>query len=159
MSSPATPLITNITIKSVKKLFIMEKLNFCMEKNWKEVLVDMGATKEERIQAAFHLEDAGDDDSIKTMGDALFTEPSPIVRHEIAFALGECAHPEIASKYLMKSVEEDENIFVRHESILALATLGKKEYIPFVKRFLNEPELEMRESAEIALERLENTGQ
>ncbi len=66
----------------------------------------MGATKEERIQAAFHLEDAGDDDSIKTMGDALFTEPSPIVRHEIAFALGECAHPEIASKYLMKSVEE-----------------------------------------------------
>ena len=64
---------------------------------------------------------------------------------------------QLASEYLMKAVEEDENIFVRHEAILALATLGKKEFIPFIKKYLNSPELEIAESAEIALQRLEQT--
>lgn len=129
-----------------------------MEKNWRKIILDLNATKEERIQAAFHLENAGDDESVEIMGKALFSEPSPIVRHEIAFSLGETSHPDLASKYLMKAVEEDKNIFVRHEAILALATLGKKEFIPFVRKFLNDPELEITESAEIALQRLEQTG-
>ena len=128
-----------------------------MEKNWLEIILDLTLTKEERIQAAFHLEDAGDDESVRIMGKALFSEPSPIVRHEIAFSLGESCNPKLASEYLMKAIKEDENIFVRHEAILALATLGKKEFIPFIKKYLNSPELEIAESAEIALQRLEQT--
>ena len=128
------------------------------EKNWKKILLDLNLTKEERIQAAFHLENAGDDESVIIMGKALFSEPSPIVRHEIAFSLGESSHPSLASKYLMKAVEEDKNIFVRHEAILALATLGKKEFIPFIKKYLNDPEIEMAESAEIAVQRITQTG-
>src|SRR3989344_9572302 len=124
-------------------------------KDWKKIILDLNATKEERIQAAFHLENAGDDDSVKIMGKALFNEPSPIVRHEIAFSLGESCNPALASKYLMKAIEKDENIFVRHEEILAMATLGKKEFIPFIKKYINSPELEIAESAEIALQRLE----
>lgn len=127
-------------------------------KNWKKIILDLNATKEERIQAAFHLENAGDDESVKIMGKALFGEPSPIVRHEIAFSLGETAYPDLASKYLMKAIEEDENIFVVHEALLALATLGKKEFIPFVKKFIKDPKPEISESAEIALQRLEQTG-
>ena len=128
------------------------------EKNWKKIIIDLNVSKEERIQAAFHLENAGDDESVKIMGKALFSEPSPIVRHEIAFSLGETSHPDLASKYLMKAVEEDKNIFVRHEAILALATLGKREFIPFIKRYINSSELEIAESAEIALQRLEETS-
>lgn len=127
------------------------------EKDWAREVLDLSKSKEERIQAAFHLENAVEDESIETLCKALMTEPSPIVRHEIAFSLGETAHPRLAAKYLMKAVEEDKNVFVRHEAILALATLGKREFIPFVKRFLNEPEVEMAESAEIALQRLEQT--
>ena len=128
-----------------------------MEKNWQKIILDLNLTKEERIQAAFHLENAGEDESIRIMGKALFSEPSPIVRHEIAFSLGESCNPKLASEYLMKAIEEDENIFVRHEAILALATLGKKEFIPFIKKYINSPELEIAESAEIALQRLEQT--
>jgi len=131
-----------------------------MEKDWKKIILDLkNSTKEDRIQAAFHLENAGDDDSVRIMGKALFTEPSPIVKHEIAFSLGESAHPELASKYLMKVIEnKNENIFVRHEAILALATLGKKEFVPFVKKFLNDSVPEIAESAEIALQRLKEAN-
>lgn len=126
--------------------------------DWKKIVLDMNKTKEERIQAAFHLENAGDDESIRVVAKGLFTDPSPIVRHEFAFVLGESAHPDLAEKYLKAAVEEDENVFVRHEAILALATLGRKENIPFVKRFITDPEIEMAESAEIALQRLEQAS-
>ena len=124
------------------------------EDEWAKIVLDLSKTKEERIQAAFHLEDAKKDESIQSLCKALMTDPSPIVRHEFAFSLGETSHPDLASKYLMKAIEEDENIFVRHEAILALATLGRKEFIPFVENFLNDPEQEMAESAEVALQRL-----
>ena len=128
------------------------------EDDYVKILLDLKKSKEERIQAAFHLESAKKDSSIMALAKALETEPSPIVRHEIAFSLGETAHPTIAAPALMKSVEFDKNVFVRHEAILALATLGKDEFIPFIKRFLNEPEVEMAESAEIALQRIQFTG-
>ncbi|MBS3070947.1 HEAT repeat domain-containing protein [Candidatus Pacearchaeota archaeon] len=126
------------------------------EKDFAKTVLDLTKTKEERIQAAFHLENALNDESIRKLGKALLTEPSPIVRHEFAFSLGENAKPKIASPYLMKAVEEDENIFVRHEALLALATLNDKSVIPFIEKFLNSPEEEIRESAEIALQRLRN---
>lgn len=128
------------------------------EDNWGNIILDLSKTKEERIQAAFHLENAVKDENILKLCKGLMTDPSPIVRHEFAFSLGETGYPSIASKYLMKAVEEDSNIFVRHEAILALATLGKKEFIPFVEKFLSSKEQEMAESAEIALQRLRKTG-
>ena len=128
------------------------------EKDYAKIALDLNKTEEERIQAAFHLENALEDESLNALIKGLFTDPSPIVRHEFAFSLGETSHPELVGTYLMKAIETDKNIFVRHEAILALATLGKKEFIPFVEKFLKDKEPEMAESAEIALQRLRNTG-
>lgn len=119
-----------------------------------EVVLDLTKSMEERIQGAFQLENAKKEENILKLVKGLFTDPSPIVRHEFAFSLGETGRGDLVGKYLKKSVEEDKNLFVRHESILALSTLGDKEFIPFVKKFLNAPEKEMSESAEIALQRL-----
>ena len=132
----------------------------CMktEKELREVILDLSKSKEERIQAGFKLENAIEDESIRKLGKALLTEPSPIVRHEFAFSLGETSHKKIAIPYLMKAVEGDKNIFVRHESLLALATLGDKSVIPFIEKFINSDELEIKESAEIALQRLKDTN-
>ena len=124
------------------------------ESEWVRIACDLSRNKEERIQAAFHLENAKEDKSLLALCKGLMVDPSPIVRHEFAFSLGETAHPTLVAPYLMRAVKEDTNIFVRHEAILALATLGKREFIPFVESFLNDPSEEMRESAEIALERL-----
>ena len=130
-----------------------------MEKNedyYGETILDLNKSMEERIQGAFQLENAKKEENILKLVKGLFTDPSPIVRHEFAFSLGETGRGDLVGKYLMKSVEEDENLFVRHEAILALATLGDKKFIPFVKKFLDATEIEMRESAEVALQRLES---
>jgi len=133
----------------------MKKLT---EDDYANIILDLNKNQEERIQAAFHLENAIKDENIRKLCKGLMTDPSPIVRHEFAFSLGETAHSELAAKYLMKAVEEDKNVFVRHEAILALATLGKERFIPFIEKFVKDPEPEMAESAEIALQRIKFTG-
>ncbi|MEM3074647.1 MAG: HEAT repeat domain-containing protein [Candidatus Pacearchaeota archaeon] len=125
-------------------------------KDYAKIILDLTKTKEERIQAAFHLENTDNEEHIRALGKALITDTSPIVRHEFAFSLGETGRADIAAKYLIYAIENDENVFVRHEAILALATLGKREFIPFIKKFLNSDELEIAESAEIALQRLKS---
>ena len=85
----------------------------------------------------------------------MLTDPSPIVRHECAFSLGETAASKLAGLYLMKAVENDPNVFVKHEALMALGTLGDPSFIPFIKKFLNHPEKDIAESAEIALQRIE----
>lgn len=126
------------------------------EEDFARIVLDLSKSMEERIQAAFQLENALNDKNVLALCRGLMTDPSPIVRHEFAFSLGETGRPDLVSKYLMKSVEEDGSVFVRHEAILALATLGKEEFIPFVEKFLDDKNLEMRESAEIALMRLKS---
>lgn len=125
-----------------------------MNKDYKKVILDPQARKEDRIQAAFHLENNANDAAVDALGKALLTDPSPIVRHECAFSLGETGHPDKAAPYLMKAIATDKSVFVVHESLLALATLGDQNFIPFIKRYLTHPNADIAESAEIALERL-----
>ena len=122
--------------------------------DYKKIILDLSRTQDERIQAAFKLENIADDNSIKAIGQALLNDPSPIVRHECAFSLGETAAAREAGPYLIKAIEEDQNIFVVHEAILALGTLGDRRFIPFIKKFLKDSRAEISESAEIALQRI-----
>jgi len=125
-----------------------------MPQNYKKIILDLKSRKEDRIQAAFQLENHADDAAVDTLGKALLTDPSSIVRHECAFSLGETGHPDKAGPYLMQAIQTDKSIFVVHEALLALATLGDAKYIPFIKQYLHDKNPEIAESAEIALERL-----
>src|SRR3989344_7885762 len=118
--------------------------------DYKKIILDLKQKKEDRIQAAFKLENTADEASIEALAKALETDPSPIVRHECAFALGETACPKLAAQPLKKACEKDPNIFVRHEALLALATLGDKNNISFIEKFLHDKDQEIVESAEIA---------
>lgn len=117
-------------------------------------ILDLHQNKNARIHAAFALENIADERAIQILAQALFTDPSPIVRHECAFALGETAAPKLAGPPLMKAVENDKHVFVRHEALLALGTLGDASFIPFVRKYLDDSDPVIAESAEIALERL-----
>ncbi|MSR85948.1 HEAT repeat domain-containing protein [Candidatus Woesearchaeota archaeon] len=125
--------------------------------DYKEIILDLKRTKEERIQAAFNLENLADEASIHVLAQALETDPSPIVRHECAFALGETSCPRLATGPLKQACEKDPSIFVRHEALLALATLGDKNNLFFIQRFLKDKDPEIVESAEIAIQRLKNS--
>jgi HEAT repeat protein len=123
-------------------------------KDYKKVILDLSRTQEERIQATFKLENIADEDSLKAMIKCLFTDPSPIVRHEAAFSLGETAAPSIAGPALVKAVKEDKDVFVRHEALLAIGTLDYQEAVPYIRSLLKDLDPHISESAEIALQRL-----
>jgi len=122
--------------------------------NPKKDILDLKKSKDARIQAAFKLENIADDESIDALSKALFTDPSPIVRHECAFALGETAYPKCAGPALMRAIENDKSVFVRHEALLALATLGDLSFIEFIEKYLDDSDPSISESAEIAIQRL-----
>ncbi len=128
-------------------------MNERIKKNAKKIIFDMNETKENRIQASFALMNDGSDEAVDCLIKALFSEPSPIVRHEIAFSLGETASPK-AVPNLIKVMETDDNIFVVHEAALALATLGDRRAEEPLKKLLNHEHPDVAESAEIALQRL-----
>ena len=58
----------------------------------------------------------------------------------------------------MKAIETDKSVFVRHEALLALATLVDNSFAPFIQKFLKDKNPDISESAEIALQRLKETG-
>jgi HEAT repeat protein len=66
-----------------------------------EILLDLNETEEARIQTAFKLENRFDKTVINAFKKAIKSEPSPIVRHEIALALGTLGKKE-AVPYLEK---------------------------------------------------------
>ena len=128
-------------------------MNDYIRRNAKTIIFDMNETKENRIQASFALMNDGSEEAVDCLIKALFSEPSPIVRHEIAFSLGETASPK-AVPNLIKAMKKDPNIFVVHEAALALATLGDKRAEQPLKELLSHPHPDVAESAEIALQRL-----
>ncbi len=125
-----------------------------MNKDYERIILDPKARKEERIQAAFQLENNADDVTVAVLGKALLSDPSPIVRHECAFSLGETGHPDKAASYLIQAIQTDQHVFVVHEALLALGTLGDQTFIPFITKYLTHKNKDIAESAEIALERL-----
>ena len=117
------------------------------------IITDLRRPKAERIAAAFALELIATDEAVEALARCLFADPSPIVRHEAAFSLGETANRK-AVDHLLKAMFTDRDIFVRHEAAMALGTLGDERARPYLERLRNDPAAAMRESIEIALERL-----
>lgn len=109
--------------------------------------------KEKRIQASFLLMDNASKASVDLLIDALHKEPSPIVKHELIFSLGECIDYRVVPE-LLTILTTETNFFTIHESLLALGTLGDTRATDTIKKFLTHNDAGIVESAEIALERL-----
>ncbi|MDH5401909.1 MAG: HEAT repeat domain-containing protein [Candidatus Heimdallarchaeota archaeon] len=123
--------------------------------SYNSLIMDLHKPAEHRIQAAFKLMKEGSESSITQLISAMKQESDPIVKHEIIFSLGETASI-IAAEALAQELEKDANLFVIHESLLALGTLGYPDYLPIISSFLEHEHADIKESAEIAIERLQS---
>nr|POE98769.1 deoxyhypusine hydroxylase [Quercus suber] len=88
---------------------------------------------------------------------AAFTTPSALLKHELAYCLGQSGKQE-AIKYLQARVEDkQEDAICRHEAAEALAALGAAESLPLLRTVRDDENevVEVRETAEIAVARLE----
>lgn len=103
--------------------------------------------KENRIQASFLLMDNASTEAVDILLHVISKEPSPIVKHEFIFSLGECIDYRVVPE-LIKVLKTEKNFFTVHESLLALGTLGDKRADDSIRKFLDHKDVGIVESAE-----------
>ena len=117
-----------------------------------------------RFRALFslkHLASQGDENSqtlpaIEAIA-ATFASPSALLKHEVAYCLGQTRNL-AAVPYLRAVLEnKDEDPMVRHESAEALGALNDTSSLELLKKLRDAKEecVEVRETCELAVERIE----
>ena len=115
----------------------------------------------ERFRAMFSLRNRGGADAVKELGNALISdESSALLRHEVAYVLGQMQHSD-AVEYLETSLKrENEHRMVRHESAEALGAIEERwgECEAILEQFLDDEDDVVRESCMVALDAADYWG-
>lgn len=121
---------------------------------YERMLFDYKNTSQnDRIQILFKLMTIGDDRAIEIIYESLLNDPCRVVRHEGAFTLGEFKNKK-ATEFLMDAISKEKTGIVKHEGLFAIGTTGDKDCLNFVKKYLDDEEYIVRESAQIAVDRI-----
>ncbi|KAF2838883.1 deoxyhypusine hydroxylase [Patellaria atrata CBS 101060] len=122
----------------------------------------------QRYRAMFALRDLSSPPDLPTAIPAVlalakgFRDSSALFRHEIAFVFGQLSHP-ASIPSLIKTLDDlEEASMVRHEAADALGSMGDEEGVEDVlKKYLDDPDTIVRESAIVALDmaEFEKSGQ
>jgi deoxyhypusine monooxygenase len=109
------------------------------------------------LEAMFKLMNIADKESMRYLYKVLKNHKCEVVRHEAAFCIGETASEEAVS--ILKEVcDIDNSIVVKHECLLSIGTLGSKKDIPFLEKYLSHDLFEVKSSAKVAIERINQTN-
>ncbi len=107
----------------------------------------------ERYRALFALRD-----SVAREGEpavaalcAAFADANPLLKHEIAFVLGQLEHPAAVDALCAAVRSEEEHGMVRHEAAEALGAIGSPDAMAVLREFSDHPEEILRESCWVAL--------
>lgn len=108
----------------------------------------------ERFRALFTLRNIGGPLAIQQIADA-FQDESALLKHELAYCLGQMQDVE-AIPILIKILEDvNQEPMVRHEAGEALGAIGDPCVIPVLKEYSTDPIIEVAETCQLALHRLE----
>ncbi|MEK6976136.1 MAG: HEAT repeat domain-containing protein [Candidatus Thermoplasmatota archaeon] len=114
-------------------------------------LLDSNLAMFQRMRAVFALRNRGGPDAVEALA-AAFADPSALLRHELAYVLGQMGDAH-AVPFLTEVLRKPhEHVMVRHECAEALGAIGQMESIPVLKEFLTDPNPEVSESCEVALD-------
>ncbi|CAM9016812.1 unnamed protein product [Wickerhamomyces anomalus] len=117
-----------------------------------------------RFRALFNLKCIGSeidadkeraDTAVQYIGEC-FKDSSELLKHEVAYVLGQTKN--LSSAPILRNVLEDEQgqqVMVRHEAAEALGALGDKDSLGLLESyFKNDPLIEIRQTCELAIERI-----
>mmetsp|Transcript_56407 Transcript_56407/g.168829 ORF Transcript_56407/g.168829 Transcript_56407/m.168829 type:complete len:398 (-) Transcript_56407:104-1297(-) len=115
----------------------------------------------ERYRAMFSLRNRGGSDAVEELGRTLVCdESSALLRHEVAYVLGQMQHP-ASLEFLDESLRRSgEHAMVRHEAAEALGAIEDRweECERVLKEFLCDPDVVVRESCIVALDAADYWG-
>jgi deoxyhypusine monooxygenase len=114
-------------------------------------LLDRTQPMFQRMRAVFALRNRGGPAAVEALA-AAFADPSALLRHELAYVLGQMGDAH-AVPFLTAVLEKPhEHVMVRHECAEALGAIGELASVPVLERFLEDPNPEVSESCEVALD-------
>jgi len=117
----------------------------------KRILLDEEIKMFERYRAMFQLRNQGSEDAILALCEGLKCK-SALFRHEIGYVLGQIQSP-LSIKALADNLKQSgENHMVRHECAEALGSVGTDECSKILSGYLNDPQVVVKESCEVALD-------
>lgn len=116
------------------------------------ILTDAKQSLFDRYRAMFKLRDLGSDDAIKALV-AGFADKSPVLRHEIAYVMGQMQNPSAVPALEKVLGQQQEHSMVRHEAAEALGACGDDQQLTEVlKIYAKDSDAMIRESCEVALD-------
>jgi len=107
----------------------------------------------QRMRALFALRNIGGEESVEALA-AAFGSASALLKHEIAYVLGQM-QDDHAVPHLIERLEDlDEDVMVRHEAAEALGAIGNRSAMVTLEKFVNDEEIVVAESCEVAIDLL-----
>jgi deoxyhypusine monooxygenase len=105
----------------------------------------------QRMRCVFTLRNLGGPAAVEALA-ACFDDPSALLRHEVAYVMGQMQDPH-AVPFLTRTLERlDEHVMVRHECAEALGAIGEAASVPVLERFVHDARPEVSESCIVALD-------
>ncbi|MES2153930.1 MAG: HEAT repeat domain-containing protein [bacterium] len=114
-------------------------------------LTDVHLPMFQRMRCVFTLRNLGGPDAVEALA-ACFDDPSALLRHEVAYVMGQMQDPHAVPFLTAVLDKPDEHVMVRHECAEALGAIGQSESIPVLERHRHDPHPEVAESCDVALD-------
>ncbi|MFL2949650.1 MAG: HEAT repeat domain-containing protein [Candidatus Poseidoniaceae archaeon] len=122
-------------------------------RQWSALLMNEEAPMFQRMRTVFSLRNDGTDDACLALCAAFVTQ-SALLRHELAYVLGQMQNPTALPTLIERLSDEHEHIMVRHEAAEAMGAIGDLTAKPILQAHLQDPNPEVAESCEVALDLL-----
>jgi len=108
----------------------------------------------ERFRALFTLKSLKSPEAIEIISKG-FADPSALLKHELAYCLGQMANPCAlpALKQVLADTQEDP--MVRHEAAEAMGAISDPSSLAVLREYLLDPQRVVRETCEIAVAKIE----
>ena len=121
--------------------------------NHRNTICDEDEKMFQRMRALFALRNIGGEESVDALA-AAFGSASALLKHEIAYVLGQM-QDDHAVPHLIERLEDlDEDVMVRHEAAEALGAIGNRSAMTTLEKFVNDEEIVVAESCEVAIDLL-----
>jgi deoxyhypusine monooxygenase len=120
----------------------------------RERLLDANQPMFQRMRAVFALRNVGGNDAIDALA-AAFADPSALLRHELAYVMGQMADAHAMPVLIERLADPDEHVMVRHEAAEALGAIGDASARPILEQFAQDSAPEVAESCVVALDLLD----
>ncbi|MEC8979062.1 MAG: HEAT repeat domain-containing protein [Candidatus Thermoplasmatota archaeon] len=107
-----------------------------------------------RMRALFSLRNIGGKDAVDALA-AAFRSDSALLKHEIAYVMGQMQDSAAVPHLIDRLADEDEDVMVRHEAAEALGAIGDRTALATLEKFVDDDAIVVAESCEVALDLLE----